>query len=361
MWILMIPISKPLLGNEEEALVLEVLRSGKLVQGQKVEKLEKKFAEFIGTKYAIATNSGTSALHTALLACGIGKNDEVITTPFTFIASANSIVFCNAKAVFADIDENTFNIDANQIESKITKKTKAIMPVHLYGNPCDMKSIQEITSKHNLVIVEDACQAHGAEFDGKKVGSFGTGCFSFYPSKNMTTGEGGMITTNDAEIAEKCRLLRNQGQKVRYYHEIMGYNYRMTDIAAAIGIAQIKKLENFNKRRIENAQYLTKKLSKLRWLVTPRANERCKHVFNQYTIRITGKKREDVTKILEQKGIQTSIYYPVPVTMQKTYAELKAEMPLSNRIAREVLSLPVHPSLSKEELDHIIESLENLR
>ena len=350
----MIPISKPLLGKEEENLVLEVLRSGKLAQGEKVEEFEKEFAKYIGVKHAVATNSGTSALHTALIACGIGKGDEVITTPFTFIASVNSIVFCNAKAIFVDIEEETFNINAKLIEEKITKKTKALMPVHLYGNPCDMEAVKAIAKKHNLRIIEDACQAHGAEINGKKIGSFDIGCFSFYPSKNITTGEGGMITTDDDEIAEKSRMLRNHGSKVRYYHELIGYNYRMTDISAAIGIAQLKKLDSFNKKRIENAQYLTKKLSKLNWLITPKVKKGCKHVFHQYTIRIIGKNRNEVAKFLQDKGIGNSIYYPVPATMQKIYQNLKIKMPVSEKLAKEVLSIPVHPALTKNDLDFII-------
>jgi len=349
-----------MLGKEEEKLVLEVLRSGNLVQGKKVEEFEDKFAEYIGVKHAIATNSGTSALHTALLAAGIGKNDEVITTPFTFIASVNSISYCQAKPVFADISEEDFNIDEGLIEKAITKNTRAIMPVHLYGNPCDMDTIQKIAGRHNLLIIEDACQAHGAEFKNKKAGSFGIGCFSFYPSKNMTTGEGGMITTNDEAIAEKCRLIRNHGQKIRYYHEMIGYNYRMTDLAAAIGIGQLKKLEQFNKKRIENAAYLTKRLSKLKWLVTPKANPNSEHVFHQYTLRITGKKRDQVAEILSKKRIGNSVYYPVPVTLQEPYKNLKIKMPVSEKMAKEVISIPVHPALSNEELDYIAKAFEEM-
>ena len=356
----MIAISKPLLGPDEEEAVVNVLRSGNLIQGKKVEEFEKNFADYIGVKYAIAINSGTSALHTALLANGVGLNDEVITTAFTFIASVNSIVYCQAKPVFVDIEESAFNIDASLIESKITKKTKAIMPVHLYGNPCNMDAIKEIADKYNLSIIEDACQAHGASYNGKKVGSFGTGCFSFYPSKNITTGEGGIITTDDGNVAEKCRLLRNHGSKVRYYHELIGYNYRMTDIAAAIGIVQLRKLDSFNKKRIENANYLTKNLSHIPWIITPKIKNGCVHVFHQYTIRIVGKKRDDVAKFLWQKGIQTSVYYPVPATLQKIYENINVKMPVSEKLAAEVLSIPVHPALSKEELNQIIAAFEEL-
>ena len=356
----MISISKPLLGAEEEKLVLEVLRSGNLVQGEKVEEFEKEFAKYVGVRHAIATNSGTSALHTVLLACGIKENHEVITTPFTFIASVNSIAYCGAKPIFVDISKEDFNIDKSLIEKAITKKTKALMPVHLYGNPCDMDAIKKIAEKHDLSIIEDACQAHGAEFKSKKVGSFGIGCFSFYPSKNMTTGEGGMITTDSDEISERCRLIRNHGQKVRYYHDIIGYNYRMTNLAAAIGIPQLKKLEGFNNKRIKNAEYLTKRLSKLKWLITPKANPNSRHVFHQYTLRITGKDRDETAKILTSKGIGNSVYYPVPVTLQKPYKHLNASMPASEKIAKEVLSIPVHPALSNEDLNFIAKTFEEM-
>src|SRR3989304_8088785 len=238
----MIHIASPLIGEEEKKAVEEVRSSGMLAQGPKVRELEEAFSRYIGSGHAIAANNGTTALHAALLACGIKRGDEVITTPFSFIATANTILYCGAKPVFADISEKTFNIDPEKIKDKITKKTKALLIVHLYGLPCEMKGILEICEEHNLRLIEDACQAHGAEYKGKKVGSFGdAACFSFYPTKNMTTGEGGMIKTNDMEVAEKAMLLREHGSKVRYHHEILGYNYRMTAIASAIGIEQLKR------------------------------------------------------------------------------------------------------------------------
>ena len=244
-----INIASPKIGKEEIKAVTEVLKSGMLAQGPKVSEFEEKFARFIGVKYAIATSSGTTALEIALRAAGIGPDDEVITSPFTFIASANSILYTGARPVFADIVEQTFNLDPEKIEAKITKKTKAIMPVHLYGNACAMTKIMVIAKKRKLAIIEDACQAHGAEWGGKKVGSFGlAGAFSLYPTKNMTTGEGGMITTNSKEIYDKANLLRAHGSKIKYYHDILGYNYRMTDIEAAIGIEQQKKLNKFNNK-----------------------------------------------------------------------------------------------------------------
>lgn len=358
----MIPIAKPIIGAEEIKAVTAVLNSGGIAQGKVVEEFEEAFAEFIGTKYAIAVNSGTAALHIALLAHGIGESDEVITTPFTFIATANSILFTGAKPVFADIEEDSFNIDTDNITESITSRTKAIIPVHLYGHPCDMKKIMKIAEEHGLVIIEDACQAHGAEFERKKVGAFGTGCFSFYPTKNITTGEGGMITTNDKDIAQRARMIRSHGQKERYLHEILGYNYRMTDIAAAIGLCQLRKLGQFNQKRIENAKFLNKGLSEIRGLIPPSAKPNVKHVFHQYAMRVTedfGISRDKLREKLKSKNIATEIYYPLPIHKQPLYRNLgyNNHLPNSEKAAREVLSLPVHPSLAKEDLGYVVESL----
>ncbi|MDY7042585.1 MAG: DegT/DnrJ/EryC1/StrS family aminotransferase, partial [Chloroflexota bacterium] len=253
----MIAIAKPLMGAEEKQAVLAVLDSGMLAQGDRVAEFEEAFAAFCGVKHAIATSSGTTALHVALLAHGIGPGDEVITTPFTFIASANSVLYVGAKPVFVDIDPTTFNLDPAKIEAAITPRTKAILPVHLFGLPCEMPAISVLAKEHGLAVIEDACQAHGADIKGRRAGSFGTGCFSFYPTKNITTAEGGMITTDADDIAEHARLIRSHGMRRRYYHESLGYNFRMTDIHAAIGLAQLPKLESFNERRIANARYLS--------------------------------------------------------------------------------------------------------
>jgi len=361
----MIPIAKPIIGAEEISAVTAVLRSGIIAQGGKVEEFEEAFAEFIGTKYAIAVNSGTAALHIALLAHGVGEGDEVITSPFTFISTANSVLFNGAKPIFADIEEGSFNIDPDSIVEKITSRTKAIMPVHLYGQPCDMDRIMSIAGEYGFVIIEDACQAHGAEYEGRKVGSFGTGCFSFYPTKNMTTGEGGMITTNDEDIAQKARMIRNHGQKDRYFHEILGYNYRMTDIAAAIGICQLRKLEQFNDKRIENAKFLTRGLSGIRGLVLPFSKPNVKHVFHQYTVRVTEEfdlSRDEVKEKLKEKGIMTGIYYPLPIHKQPFYLKsgYNEHLPNSEKAAREVLSLPIHPSLAKEDLEDIVHAIQSI-
>jgi perosamine synthetase len=264
----MIPISKPIIGDAEKKAVLEVLESGMLAQGPRVARLEENFAAMCGVKHAVATTSGTTALHVALLANGIQPGDEVITTPFTFIASVNSILFTGAKPVLVDIDPETFNIDVNKIEAAITPKTKAIMPVHLYGYVCDMVSIMAIAEKYHLAVIEDACQAVGAMFQDKKAGSFGTGVFSLYATKNIMSGEGGIITTNHDDIAEQCRMIRNHGMKRRYYHDMLGYNFRMSDLHAAIGLAQLERLDEFTKKRSVNADYLNQHL---RTVVTQRS------------------------------------------------------------------------------------------
>ncbi len=253
----MIPIAKPQIGAEEKQAVMEVLDSGMIAQGPRVKAFEEAFAAMCGVKHAVATTSGTTALHVALLAHGIGDGDEVITTSFTFIASANSILFTGARPVFVDIDPVTFNIAPELIEAAITPRTKAILPVHLFGLSCDMDAIMQIAEKHGLQVIEDACQSHGASYNGRKVGSFGTGAFSLYPTKNMTSAEGGMITSDNDTIDEKCRVIRQHGMRRRYYHDEMGFNLRMTDGHAAIGLEQLKQLERNNKVRQEHGSYLS--------------------------------------------------------------------------------------------------------
>lgn len=359
----MIPIAKPAIGAEEEKAVLEVLNSGMLAQGERVKQFEEKFAGYVETKYAVATNNGTAALHTALLAAGIESCDEVITTPFSFIATANAILYCGAKPVFADIDEKTFNIGAEEIKEKLTGKTKALLLVHLYGQTCEMSALSEICEDHKLKLIEDACQAHGAEYRKKKAGSFGDcAAFSFYPTKNMTTGEGGMVATNDRKIAEKARAIRDHGSSRKYHHEILGYNYRMTEIAAAMGIEQLKKIDALNQKRIRNAQVLTKGIQKIRGLVLPYILPDVKHVFNQYTIRVTKEfclSRDELAGELNEKGIKAGVYYPLPIHRQVLYRRLgyKEKLPEAEKASKEVLSLPVHPSVSEKELQFIISSI----
>lgn len=360
-----INIASPQIGKEEIKAVTEVMKSGMLAQGPKVLEFEEKFAKFIGTKYAVATSSGTTALEVALRAYGIGEGDEVITTPFTFIASANAILYTGARPVFVDIDPETFNIDPDLIEKAITKKTKAILPVHLYGSACDMTKIMAIAKKHKLAVIEDACQSHGSMWKEKKTGSFGTGAFSLYPTKNMTVGEGGMLTTDDKAVYEQALLIRAHGSKVRYYHDILGYNYRMTDMEGAIGTEQLKKLPKFNKARQANAKFLNKELGKLAGIIVPEMPKNVTHVYHQYTIRVTSDfklKRDEVLKTLTDASIGTAVFYPLPLNRQKIYADLgyKPNTPIADEVSEQVLSLPVHPGLKKSDLDFIVKTFKGM-
>ena len=349
----MIPIAKPILSGKEIEGIRAVLDSGILAQGKAVAEFEEKFAEYVGTSHGVATNSGTSALHTALAALGVGEDDEVITTSFTFIATATSILMQRASPVFCDIDPQTYNIDPDLVQEAITKRTKAIIAVHLYGLPCDMKPIMDIAQDNGLKVVEDACQAHGAEYRGKKAGSFGdAGIFSFYPTKNMTTGEGGMVTTSDSQVAEKARMVRNHGQSQRYVHEIMGYNYRMTNIAAAIGLSQLKMLDQFNAKRRENAGYYDKSL----FVKTPFVPEGMKHVYHQYTIEV--EEREEFLKHLEKHGVGYGVHYPIPVHKQPLFRDYnEITLPNTEASSQRVVSLPVHPGLTKEERELIVRTV----
>lgn len=351
----MISIAKPLIGEEEKKAVSEVLDSGMIASGPKTKEFEEEFAKYVGTKYALATTSGTTALHLGLLSLGIKENDEVIIPSFSFIASVNSILFCNATPKFCDVDEKTFNIDVEKIESLITKKTKAIMPVHLYGLSANMKEIQKIADDHDILVIGDAAQAHGAALNGKMVGSFGNlECFSFYPTKNMTTGEGGMITTNDNELFEIANSIRNHGRektKWGYEHGRIGYNYRMTDISAAIGLEQLKKLPSFLKKRRENAKFYDKNLENVE---TPYVLDDVKHAYHQYTIKC--KNRDKLLEELKKNEIGFGIYYPKPL---HKYPHLEKfghnDLKVSERLVNEVVSLPVHPALTKEELEKVVD------
>lgn len=353
----MIPVAKPLVGEEEKQAVMSVIDSGMIACGPRTEEFESQFAKFIGVKHAVATTSGTTALHLALLSLDISKGDEVIIPSFSFVASANSILFCNAIPVFCDINPKTYNIDVEKIESLISEKTKAIMPVHLYGQPADMDPILEIAQDNGLCVVGDAAQAHGAMYDKKMVGTFGDAeCFSMYPTKNMTTGEGGMVTTNDDVVAERLFSLRNHGRektKWGYEHGRLGYNYRMTDIAAAIGIEQLKKLPEFNKKRRDNARFFNERLADVEGIEIPYVLENAKHVYHQYTINCNT--REAVIQKLKDNEVGFGIYYPKPMHF---FDHLKKyghdDLKISERLALEVLSLPVHPALSKEDLEIIV-------
>ena len=354
-----VPIAKPIIGDEEIENVVEVLKSGMIAQGPKVEEFEQKFANWVGAEYGIAVNSGTAALHTAMLACGIGEGDEVITTPFTFIASGNSILYAKAKPVFVDIDLKTYTINPDLIEDKITENTKAILPVHLYGQSANMDKISEIAEKYGLIVIEDAAQAHGATCSGKKVGSMGDmACFSFYPTKNMTTSEGGIITTDDEELAESAKIFRAHGASIRYHHDTIGYNYRMTDISAAIGLAQLNKIDEFNEKRIKNAAYLNEGLSQVDGITTPYCAYDSKHVYHQYTIRVE-KSRDEWIRIINENGVGCGIHYPITLYNQPIYKKLgfDGKCPNAELAAQNVISLPVHPSLTQNDLDLVISAV----
>jgi len=358
-----IPIAKPVLGREEEKAIRKVLQSGMLVQAKTVKSFEKAFADYIGVEHGVAVTNGTLALDTTMKALKIGPGDEVIIPAFSFVATGNCVLFQRAKPVFADIDQRSFNIDPSDVNEKITAKTKAIIAVHLYGQPAKMEKLKEIARDHDLFLVEDAAQAHGAEHRGLKAGGLGeVGCFSFYATKNMTTGEGGMIMTNNDELARKARLLRNHGQTEKYHHTILGYNYRMTELSAAIGLVQLKKLDKINEKRIRNAKMLNEGITKIRGLTHPYVEEHVKHVFYQYVVRVEEDyplERNKLANHLEKMGIGTAIHYPMPIYQQPLYHELgydKTICPITEESCKRVLSLPVHPSVSDEDIQYITDA-----
>ena len=350
-----VPIARPIVSQEEKDAVLEVLDSGQLAHGPQAKLFEEEFADHTGVSYGVAVNSGTAALIVAMQAHGLGPGDEVITTPFSFVATATSIIACGATPVFVDVDPYDLNMDPGLVEDAITEATKAVLVVHLYGGPARMTELVEICEEYDLALIEDAAQAHGAVHDGKRVGSFGTGCFSFYPTKNMTTGEGGMITTGDSVIAERCRSIRNHGQRGRYYHDLFGLNWRMTDICAALGRVQLKRLDGWNEIRMRNAERLAMAISRAQ---PPAMRPNDLHVFHQYTVRIPTD-RDGVLERLLAAGVGAAIHYPVPIHKQPIIAELgfgDYELPIAETAAKSVLSLPVHPSLTDDEIEHIIDA-----
>ncbi len=396
-----IKISNPFIGKEEINAVIKVLKSGNLASGNVVSEFEREFKEYIGVKHVVAVSSGTSALLISLLALGIGPGDEVITTAFTFRATIETIIFCGALPKLVDIDPSTYNINPDLIEQAITKRTRAILPVHLYGLPCDMNSIMRIAKKHNLKVIEDCAQAHGASIAAsevgmtflrtsqtppmlyrgrgrgraqkaylpaaaevlQKVGSIGdAGCFSFYATKNMTTGEGGMITTNNDELFQNIlRIIKHEG---KLNIDLLDIHFRMTDIQAALGRVQLKRLDRLNRIRIKNANFYKQKLSTVKGLICPKVPEGKKHVFHQYTVKINDNyslSREMLLKKLEQAGIQARIYYPQPIHKLSLFTGLFTGKNLSRseQVAKEVLSLPIHPKLNIKQLKSIVNCLKN--
>ncbi len=344
-----IPAAKPLIGEEERQAVDRVIASGMVIQGPEVAAFENEFSKLVDGRYCVAVNSGTSALHVGLLAAGVGPGDEVIVPSFTFAATANSVALTGATPVFVDIEPDHFCIDPAAVEAAITSKTVGVMPVHLYGHSADMDALQRIADKHKIGIFEDAAQAHAAKWNGKPVGAFGTyAAFSFYPTKNMTSVEGGMVVTNDEKFARQIRLLRNQGMERRYENEVVGFNYRMTDVHAAVGRVQLTKLQGWTEQRQRNAAYLDENL---RGVTIPKVANAAEHVYHQYTVR--AEDRDGMVAKLTEAGIGTGVYYPIPNHELPSFA-LTLDLPETERACREVFSLPVHPALSSDDLERIV-------
>ncbi|WP_436795764.1 DegT/DnrJ/EryC1/StrS family aminotransferase [Actinospongicola halichondriae] len=348
-------IAKPMIGDEERAAVDRVLSSGSISQGPEVAAFEDEFASLVDGRRCVAVNSGTSALHIALLTLGIGPGDEVIVPSFTFAATANAVCLAGARPVFVDIDPATFCVSPAAVEAAIGPRTAAIMPVHLYGHPADMHRIGRLAVRHGLALIEDAAQAHAAEFDGRPVGSFGhAAVFSFYPTKNMTTGEGGMVVFPDAGSERRARLLRSQGMERMYENEIVGFNLRMTDMAAAIGRVQLGRLAAFTERRETNAAKLTAALADSAAVTPPARDDRARHVFHQYTVRC--RDREEVLRRCREANIEARVYYPTPTHQLPSFAT-DDDLPETIRAADEVVSLPVGPHVEARDLDRIIGAL----
>lgn len=346
-----VPAARPLIGDEERAAVDRVLRSGVVAQGPEVAAFEEEFGALVGGRHCVAVNSGTSALHLAFLAAGIGPGDEVVVPSFTFAATANSVALTGATPVFADIEPAHFCLDPKAAEAAITPRTRAVMPVHLYGHPAAMPEFLAMAEKHDLLVFEDAAQAHAASLTGVPVGAFGLAAsFSFYPTKNMTSGEGGMVTTASAEIAHAVRLLRNQGMERRYENEVVGFNTRMTDLHAAIGRVQLRKLEEWTKQRQANAAILDEHLI---GVVAPPVADGAVHVYHQYTVRVPGHDRDEFAAEIGRRGVGSGVYYPIPNHRLPSFG-LSLDLPETERAAREVLSLPVHPALTEAELETVV-------
>jgi len=361
----LIRLAQPQLGDEEIKAVADVIRSGMIASGPRVRRFEETFAAYVGARHAIATSNGTVALHAALLGAGVGPGDRVVTTPFTFIATANAILYCGAVPVFSDIDPDTYNLSPQALAETLARlkdagtPAKAVLLVHLFGLPCDMTSIMAVASEHGAIVIEDCAQAHGAAYNGRRVGTFGTvGTFSFYATKNLTTGEGGMVVTDSDEVAQRVRQLVNHGRIDRYEHALLGYNYRMTDLAAAMGLAQLAKLEQFNLKRRANAVRLSRQLADVPGLVLPVEPEGCYHVYHQYTVRHP--ERDELARWLRENGVETGVIYPIPLHKQPLYRDLgygDQSLPVAEEVARQVLSLPVHPGLTEQDIAAVAESV----
>jgi len=362
----MVPINAPQIDKREIEMVVRVLKSGFLTarvgSSSTVANFEQAYAKFAEAKHAVAVNSGTAALHMSLLAAGVKQGDEVIVPSFTFVASAEAVVLSGAKPVFADINPQTYNIDPERFRKAISAKTRAVIPVDLYGLSADMQAISEIAEEHNLAVIEDAAQAHGAAYRGKSPGYFADmACWSFYASKNMTTGEGGMITTNNDGYSDTLRCMRSHGEKGEYVSFMLGHNYRMPEIEAAIGIAQLEKLPTFSEKRRRNAQRLTEKLNLVKRLTLPREPEGYKHSWYLYTVRLQDNNRTGRDKAVEElrkRGIGATIYYSTPIHLMPYYSQFATHnLPETEKASEQVYSLPVHPGVTLQEINCIVDSV----
>ncbi|MGN6250575.1 MAG: DegT/DnrJ/EryC1/StrS family aminotransferase [Marmoricola sp.] len=353
-----IPPARPLIGEEERAAVDRVLRSGMLAQGPEVAAFEHDFAAHFGLERAcVAVNSGTSGLHLGLLAAGVGPGQEVIVPSFTFAATANAVALTGATPIFVDIDPETFCISAEAVEAAITARTSGVMPVHLYGQPADMDGIADVAERHGLQVFEDAAQAHGASWRGRPVGSFGSfAMFSLYPTKNMTSGEGGMVSAGDADIERRLRLLRNQGMERQYENEVVGFNARMTDIHAAIGRVQLTRVDAWTKTRQDNAAFYD---AHLQGVVLPHTADGATHVYHQYTVRIAEDRDRFADALRDEYGVGSGRFYPTPVHRLAPFGG-GSDLPETDRAADEVLSLPVHPALTPGDLERVVEAVNTL-
>ena len=366
----MIPINKPSTDEAEVQAVMEVMRKGPVTNalgmGPKVLEFEKQFAQFAGAKHAVAVNTGTAALQAAVMAAGVKRDEEVIVPSFTFVATAEAVVLAGAKPVFADIDPKTYTLAPEAVEKAITEKTKAILPVDLYGFSADMKPLREIADKHSLALISDDAQAHGATYNGKPAGKLAdSACWSLYASKNIMTGEGGVVTTDSDELDDKLRMIRNHGEKIKYASEMLGSNLRMPELEAAIGIVQLKKLPGFVAKRRENAQTITKILAKSKKLILPYETESCQHSWYLYTARLIDASEEKRNKLLDDlkaKGIGAEAYYVHPINTMPYYrTNFNAKsLPETEKAAQQVFSLPVHPGVTKEEAAFIGETVLSL-
>jgi dTDP-4-amino-4,6-dideoxygalactose transaminase len=351
-----IPLAKPEIGAEDTRAVLAILESGQLAMGEQTAEFEAAWAAYCGVRHAVMMVNATLALEALLRSLGIGRGDEVITVAFTFSATVSAILQVGATPVFVDVSDDDFCLDARLLEEVITPRTRAILPVHLFGLPADMAPIREFASRHGLQVVEDAAQAHGAEYAGQKVGSFGPAIFSLYATKNLMAGEGGVITTDDDELADRLRLYRSHGARVRDHHEELGSNLRPTDIVAGLALAQLARLDERNARRQRNAEQLSEALAS-RYL-TPNVPPRRVHVWHQYTMRFPGQ-RDAVRSALAGRGIESAVHYPLPLHRQPYVRQAlsgssEPKLPVTDRLASEVLSLPVRPNLGEGEVERII-------